>query len=160
MGQTRRDRLAIGCGHRQHDIDRALQITEMATRDEYRFHAGARAQDRTDRFALVGQRRPVAAVGTGLVEFAEEPRLGTADCGNAEPKTQMRGQAHPPWVGYPLAVADQHVRFHAELFKRVDDGRSFPESEQAGNIGELRSASTPERSRTSKVSACRTTTAA
>lgn len=44
----------------------------------------------------------------------------------------------PPWVCYPLPIADQHVRLHFELRERLDHRRSLTKREQTRNIRESR----------------------
>src|SRR5262245_34952179 len=76
-----RGRESVLGGRGEHELDRALQVAEVARRDEQRRDAVARADDRADDLPVIQERTAIAPLRAWLLVPAAEQALGTADGG-------------------------------------------------------------------------------
>ena len=127
---------AIAPTARQHVVDGGVQIYFVS--DGYIEHARSvlGAEGGSDEFYPVVQ----AVMGAGcfprLFAGAAKPGFGTSDGGFLQEKSKMRSQAEPTGMGDALTVHEDQIGFEGEAFERGEEGRAFPEREQAGNVGE------------------------
>ncbi len=122
----------------EHNADGTRQVAEMAHGDIDGLDPIPGPQDSAKGSTLGGQRPPVTACRAGLVVRAEEPGLGAADGGDAQPQAHVAGQADPSGMSDPLPVQQQDVGPLAESLVGRDEGRCFAKAEQAGNVGKTR----------------------
>ncbi len=115
------------------------QADAMAGADVEGPDVRAAAQDGADDFLFVHEGLPlslfVAEWGGGAPRQAG---LGDADAGAVRQQADVAGDAKAARVGQSLPVKEQQVGRGLELAERLQDGRPFPEAEQAGHVGEGR----------------------
>lgn len=122
-------------GGPEDDPDGARDIDEMSRGYEKGADPRPGPDDGPDGPPVEPEAAAAAAPGTGLPEFADEPRLGAADRGDVEQDADMRGDAQPPRVGDPLPVDEEEIGRAAERRDGGQDDGTLPECQKSGDIG-------------------------
>jgi hypothetical protein len=117
-------------------MDDGRQPDAMADGDEYASRSRAGADDCTDRFATVAERRPVATIGAGLVALADKPGLGHSNRGHPRQKADMAGETKTPRMRQALTVDEHEVRCCTEMLDRRERSRRFVERQVSWPVGE------------------------
>jgi hypothetical protein len=117
-------------------MDGGRQPDAMADGDEYASHPRAGANDCTDRFAAVGERRPVAAIGAGLVPLADKPGLGYSNRRNPRQKADVAGETKTPRMRQALTVDEDEIRCRTQMLDRHKRSRRFVERQVSWPVRE------------------------
>lgn len=102
----------------------------MTDRDEERFDAVLRANDATENFTPIMQRRGGAGLKVRLFKIPTQSALGTSDQWTIQAESQMRGNSQPARVCNALSIEHDYVWFTFQLDERLQQRWGFAKRQQ------------------------------